>query len=162
MAPNKRYGNQPEPGGSVETPKMEDGTDAPGYFTHPRGHIRDRIILHETMNSFKEGQFIGLNGFPFLVQYNKEVDVPRPVIEMLRTRIEEKIEKNLETGEETVRRIPRFNFTVVALNVNKTEEVKDEVGAFTCELCGENFDRKILFAGHMAKHARARKKEEAA
>lgn len=149
------------PEAMTDTPKMEDGTDAPGFFTHPRGHIRDRVILFETPDSFKEGQFVGLNGFPFLVQYNKEVDLPRPVIEMMRTRVVERIEKNTETGEETVRRYPRFNFRVVAENVNKVERAPEEFGAFECDVCGEKFNLKNLFASHMAAHARERKKAEA-
>jgi hypothetical protein len=141
--------------GSTETPKNEDGTDAPGFFTHPRGHVRDRIILHETKESYKEGQFVGLNGFPFLIQYNKELDLPRPVLQMLRTRIQTIILKDKDTGVETVRNIPRFNFTVVKENVNQIQD--DEAGAFTCEVCGQPFQSKMAWMGHMNAH---KKKKE--
>jgi hypothetical protein len=141
------------------TPKKEDGTDAEGFFTHPRGHIRDRIILHETRESYKEGQFIGLNGFPFLVQYNKEVDVPRPVIKMLRTRIVTIVEKDTETGVETVRHLPRFNFTVVKENVNQVPA--DVIGAFQCEICERPFDSKLAYLSHMRAHQRKKETVDA-
>jgi hypothetical protein len=134
-------------------PKNEDGTDAHGFFSHPRGHIRDRIILHETKESPKEGQFIGLNGFPFQVQYNREVDIPRPVLEMLRTRIYTEITKDEKTGEETFRNIPRFNITVIKENVgNVPVETADTKGTFSCEICGKAFDRKVALTGHMRSH----------
>ena len=152
MAKYAKERRQPNTGNETGSPKNEDGTDAPGYFTHPRGHVRDRIILHETMDSPKEGQFVGLNGFPFLVQYNKEIDVPRPIIQMLRTRIADKIEKDPQTGIETVRHISRFNFSVVKENVNQIPQ--EEVGAFTCPVCEKSFDRKIAYLGHMKSHDR--------
>ena len=135
---------------SGDTPKNEDGTDAPGFFTHPRGHIRDRVILHETKDAPKEGQFVGLNGFGFLIQYNKELDLPRPVLEMLQSRIETAIIKNPD-GTEIVRNIPRFNLTIVKRNVGGVEE-DGEVGTFTCEVCNRSFDRKAGLASHMRSH----------
>lgn len=129
--------------------KNDDGSDAQGYFRHPRGHIRDRVILHETPNSPKEGQFVGLNGFPFQIQYNKEIDLPRPVIEMLRTRIQTTSHTESD-GTETVRNIPRFNMTIVKENVTNTPD--DEAGAFACEVCGKTFDKKIAYLGHVRSH----------
>ena len=136
---------------TAEALRNDDGSDAQGYFRHPRGHIRDRVILHETPNSPKEGQFIGLNGFPFQVQYNKELDLPRPVIEMLRTRVQTTSHTEAD-GTETVRNIPRFNLTIVKENV--TGEVVDEVGTFACEVCGKTFERKTGFMSHMRSHER--------
>lgn len=105
----------------TEKNKNDDGTDIDGYFTHPKGHIRDKVVLHETKDSPKEGQFVALNGFPFQILYNKEVMLPRPVVEMLQNCVFVEIQKNEMTGEQTERHIPRFNISVVQRGVNLSE-----------------------------------------
>ncbi len=110
-----------------------DGTDKDGIFTHPKGHLRDMIILHEGKDSPKEGQFVQLNGFAFQILYNKPVALPRPVVQMLQNCVFLEILKDEKTGEEYERRIPRFNITVLEKGVNakelrpvETQEVKPQ------------------------------------
>lgn len=103
-----------------KTPKNSDGSDCDGYFSHPKGHIRDRVILHEGKDSPKEGQFVQLNGFPFQILYNKEIMLPRPIVEMLQKCIFTEINKD-EHGVETKRDIPRFNLSILERGVNLKE-----------------------------------------
>lgn len=100
--------------------KDNNGIDNEGYFTHPQGHIRDLVILHEGKDSPPEGQFMGLNGFPFQALYNKEMALPRPVVQMLRTCTFTEIMKDKD-GVEIVRNIPRFNLTVLKEGINCAE-----------------------------------------
>ena len=87
------------------------------YFTSPVGHVRDRIIIHESIEIPKEGMFISLNGFPFLAKPGVEIDIPRPVRFMLDTRIKtESIQDS--AGNIHTRNIPRITYTLVKEGVN--------------------------------------------
>lgn len=61
--------------------------DTSKYFTGPVGHIKDRIIVHQNPDIPSEGLFVSLNGFAYLIPPEVEVDIPRPVRQMLDTRI---------------------------------------------------------------------------
>lgn len=87
------------------------------YFTSPEGHIRDRIIIHESLEIPKEGLFLSLNGFPFLAKPGVEIDLPRPVRLMLDTRIKTETVQG-DDGRDHVRHIPRFTYTLVKEGVN--------------------------------------------
>ena len=98
------------------------------WFTSPVGHIRDRIRIHDSKEIPKEGMFIGLNGFTFLVKPNEEVDLPRPVRLMLDTRImTETIMQDDGNGRfvEHKRDIPRITYTMIKEGVNIEPEIAD-------------------------------------
>ena len=82
------------------------------YFTSPKGHPRDRIIIHESPELPKEGLFFSLNGFAFLAKAGVEIDIPRPVRLMLDTRI--RTETVFGSDEKHYsRNIPRINYSLV-------------------------------------------------
>lgn len=105
------------------------------YFTSPKGHIRDRVILHESMEIPKEGMFISLNGYSFLAKPGVEIDLPRPVRLMLDTRIKTETIHGKD-GQEYTRHIPRITYTLVkegcnmpsaaAIDAVKEEEAQKE------------------------------------
>ena len=97
---------------SPEDKKEAPAKDDTNYFTSPHGHIRDRILIHPNPAIPKEGIFMSLNGFGFLVKPGVEVDLPRPVVEMLETRIQTETTQD-EEGNNFTRDIPRFTFTVI-------------------------------------------------
>jgi hypothetical protein len=86
------------------------------YFNNPEGHIRDRIIIHESERLPKEGLFISLNGYPFLAKPGVPVDIPRPVRRMLDTRIETQTIQD-DNGKDYTRDIPRITYTLLVENV---------------------------------------------
>jgi len=91
------------------------------YFINPTNHIRDRIIIHESMEIPKEGLFVSLNGYPFLMRPGEEIDIPRPVGMMLDTRIKtETVMQDDGRGNmiEHKRNIPRVTYTHVKEGVN--------------------------------------------
>lgn len=87
------------------------------YFISPHGHIRDRIRIHESMEIPKEGQFVSLNGFPFLAKPGAEIDIPRHVRLMLDTRIRTETVQG-DDGKDHHRDIPRFTYTLIKEGVN--------------------------------------------
>lgn len=91
-------------------------------FTSPEGHPRDRILIHQSSDIPKEGQFLSLNGYPFLAKPNTEIDLPRPVINMLETRIRTETQYD-EEGEQYTIDIPRITFTVIKRDVTGLESV---------------------------------------
>ena len=93
-------------------------------FNTPIGHPKDRIIIHESMDIPKEGLFISLNGFPFLAKPGVEIDIPRPVREMLDTRIKTETIQNDE-GKDTYRDVPRITYTLLAENVLPDDELEE-------------------------------------
>lgn len=101
--------------------KKEEGE----HFESPAGHIKDRIILHQTENIPKEGQFISLNGFAYLIKAGVEIDVPRPVRQMLDTRIQTVTTQDAE-GREYTRDVPRFTYTLIKEGIN-VDPVTNEV-----------------------------------
>jgi hypothetical protein len=95
----------------------KDMKDHPeNYFTNPAGHIRDRIMLHENEKLPKDGIFMSLNGYSFLAKPNVEIDLPRPVREMLDTRTETQTIKG-DDGKVYTRNIKRFPYQVIQLDV---------------------------------------------
>ena len=98
-------------------PKTEQEKNPEGFFTSPAGHIRDRIILHQSMEIPKEGLFVSLNGFGFLIKPGVAVDLPRPVRLMLDTRIKTETLQG-DDGKEYTRDIPRVTYTLVKEGVN--------------------------------------------
>ncbi len=91
------------------------------YFTSPQGHVRDRIVLHESERLPREGQLISLNGFAFLAKAGVPIDLPRPVRLMIDTLIERQTLQG-DDGKEYTRDIPRFTDTLVKEGVNLPEE----------------------------------------
>jgi hypothetical protein len=97
--------------------KTDEELHPEGYFTTPEGHPRDRIIIHENSNIPKEGVFLGVNGFQMLAKPGIEIDIPRPVRQMLDTRIQTEIIQG-DDGKDHVRNIPRFTYTLIKEGVN--------------------------------------------
>lgn len=93
------------------------------FFLGPTGHIRDRIIIHESMEIPREGQFVSLNGYPFLIKPGAEVDVPRPVRLMLDTRVKTETIQG-DDGKNYTRDIPRITYTLVKAGVNLDKDGK--------------------------------------
>jgi hypothetical protein len=97
------------------------------YFNGPEGHIRDRIIINQSPEIPKEGQFISLNGYAFLAKPGVEIDIPRPVRLMLDRRIRTdttQSEDNLGAMKTFTRDIPRITYTLVKEGVNADELAK--------------------------------------
>lgn len=90
------------------------------FFDSPVGHIRDRIVIHEGASIPKEGVFIGLNGYAFLAKPGMEIDLPRPVRQMLDTRIETMTFYD-DNGKEHTKDIKRIAYTLVKEGVNLPE-----------------------------------------
>ena len=98
--------------------KAKSNNRQPGlYFDTPAGHPKDRIIINESSDIPKEGQFISLNGYSFLIKPGHAVDIPRPVREMLDTRIRTEIKQDESTGKEYRRDIPRITYQLIQENV---------------------------------------------
>ena len=97
------------------------------YFTSPQGHIRDRIILHESQEIPKEGMFISLNGYGFLAKAGIAIDIPRPVRQMIDTRIRTQTIQG-DDGKEYSRDIPRLTYTLVkeGINLPEPEQISQE------------------------------------
>lgn len=95
------------------------------YFLNPTGHIRDRIIIHDSMRLPKEGKFISLNGYAFLAKAGVEIDIPRPVRQMLDTRIETETVQG-EDGKMHTRDIPVLTYTLVKEGVNLPEQSEEK------------------------------------
>ena len=91
------------------------------YFINPKGHKRDRIVIHDNPKIPKEGQFISLNGYGFLAKPGAEIDLPRPVRQMLDTRIETDTQQD-DNGKNYVRDIPRITYTLIKEDV--TADIK--------------------------------------
>ncbi len=95
------------------------------YFLSPQGHIRDRIILHESQEIPKEGMFVSLNGYGFLAKAGMEIDIPRPVRKMIDTRIRTQTIQG-DDGKEYSRDIPRLTYTLVKEGINLPEQPAGE------------------------------------
>jgi hypothetical protein len=96
--------------------KVVDQVDLPGpkfdpnFFTHPEGHQRAWVIVRDTGQPHEKKQpFVSLNGYAFQFQKNVPIQLPVPVINMMKNCVFTKIERDSETGEEFVRNIPRFS-----------------------------------------------------
>ena len=98
-------------------PKTDQEKNPEGFFTSPVGHIRDRILVHPSMEIPKEGLFLSLNGYAFLIKPGTEVDVPRPVRLMLDTRIKTETIQG-DDGKDYTRDIPRITYTLIKEGVN--------------------------------------------
>jgi hypothetical protein len=97
--------------------KSEEDRHPERFFKDPTGHIRDRIIIHQSAKIPKEGQYIALNGYSFLAKPGVEIDLPRPVRLMLDTRVETETIQG-DNGETYTRDIPRFTYTLIKEGVN--------------------------------------------
>src|SRR5271157_2112980 len=100
--------------------KKEGGKPVVEKFINPQGHIRDRIVLHQTADIPKQGAFLALNGYAFQAKPGEAVDIPRPVRLMIDTLIvTEIVQSSDEKGnsEEFVRNRPRYPYTLVAEDV---------------------------------------------
>jgi hypothetical protein len=91
--------------------KEVDMTDFdPDKFIHSGGHPRQWIILRDTgQPNESKTPFVSLNGFALRMQKNVPINVPVPVIEMMKLCVYTKIERDPDTGEEYTRNIPRFS-----------------------------------------------------
>lgn len=90
-------------------------------FLSPKGHPRDRILVHENPNLPSDGLFVALNGYSFHIPLGIPVDVPRPVRQMLETRIQTEHRTVLDApGKVSIhsRNIPRIPFVLIAENVD--------------------------------------------
>lgn len=86
-------------------------------FISSEGHIRDRVVFHQTAEMPKEGVFLGLNGVSFQVLPDKPVDIPRPVRMMVDTLFYTDIIQD-EAGGEYKRHRKRFPYTLIQEGVN--------------------------------------------
>jgi hypothetical protein len=106
----------------MATKKSDEESNPKGYFSGPKGHPKDRIVIHEAVDIPREGMFISLNGYPYLIKPGEEVDVPRPVRDMLDTRIVT-ITSHDESGKEYTKDIKRVNYTLIKQDVDAVEAV---------------------------------------
>jgi len=78
----------------------------------------------------KEGQFVSLNGYGFLIKPGEPVDIPRPVRQMIDTRVETETIQD-ENGKTHTRDIPRFTYTLIEEGVNLPKANVAEVESLT-------------------------------
>jgi len=102
-------------------PKKEEPNH---YFNSPVGHVKDRILIHQGPDVPIEGIFLSVNGFPFLAKAGVEIDIPRPVRQMLDTRIKTITEQDPMTGKNYNRDILRFPYVLIKEGVNLDSEGK--------------------------------------
>lgn len=94
------------------------------FFSSPAGHIKDRIVIHDSEKLPQNGIFLSLNGYSFLAKPGIEIDIPRPVRLMLDTRIQtETLQADDGNGgmKTHTRDIPRITYTLVKEGVNIPE-----------------------------------------
>lgn len=96
-------------------------------FTDPKGHPKDRIILHPTEDMPKQGQYFGLNGYGFQIKPGEEVDIPRPLRQMIDNCITTKLIQ--ENGEEYIKNYPRFPYTLVKEDVDSVDSSPEAIAA---------------------------------
>jgi len=90
-------------------------------FITPEGHPRDRIIINESAEIPREGIFIALNGYSFLAKAGVPIDLPRPVREMLDTRIKTDTQMVDDGNGHLIthpRNMLRITYSIVQLDVN--------------------------------------------
>ena len=98
-------------------PKTDMERHPDKYFINPAGHIRDRILIHPSKDFPREGLFLSLNGYPFLAKVGVEIDIPRPLRQMIDTRIVTETFQG-EDGKEYKRNIPRITYSLIKEGVN--------------------------------------------
>jgi hypothetical protein len=82
----------------------------PNKFIHAGGHPRQWVILRDTgQPNESKAPFVSLNGFALRMQKNVPINLPVPVIEMMKLCVYTVIERDPDTGEEYTRNIPRFS-----------------------------------------------------
>jgi len=92
-----------------EGPKFD-----PNVFTHPEGHPKQWVIIRDTgQPNEKKQPFVSLNGYAYQFQKNVPIQLPVPVLNMMRNCVYTKIERDEDTGEESTRNIPRFSIEVL-------------------------------------------------
>lgn len=97
----------------------KEGVAATQFIT-PKGHIRDRIIFHQNAEVPKQGQFLSLNGYAFQVKPGEEIDLPRPVRQMIDTLVITEVVQGTDANgnsEQYTRNRPRFTYTLIAEDV---------------------------------------------
>ena len=97
-------------------PKTDEELHPERYFSAPFGHPKDRIIVNESSKIPREGQFVSLNGYGYLIRPGYEVDIPRPVRGMLDNCIETETFYG-DDGKEYHRNIKRITYTLVKEDV---------------------------------------------
>jgi hypothetical protein len=86
----------------------------PTFFTHPEGHPKQWVIIRDTgQPNEKKQPFVSLNGYAYQFQKNVPIQLPTPVLNMMRNCVYTKTERDEDTGEETIRNIPRFSIEVL-------------------------------------------------
>lgn len=96
------------------------------YFESSKGHPKDRVIINESPSIPKEGVFMSLNGYAFLAKPGVEIDLPRPILRMLDTRIETMTIQDPETKKEYHKDVPRITYRIVREDVEGVMEKKAE------------------------------------
>lgn len=118
------------PSKRIDPRKTDEENFPERYFISPAGHPRDRIILHNSPEVPKEGVFLSLNGFSFMVPPDVAVDLPRPVRLMLDTRIKTETRRT-DDGRGNVsihtRNMKRYTYTIIKLDVDKDDVPAPEV-----------------------------------
>ena len=99
------------------------------YFTsaNAKDHIKDRIIVNPAPDIPREGLFVSLNGYGYLVKAGFEIDIPRPIRQMLDTRIRKEIVQD-DNGKEYVRDVPAVTYRLIQEGVNLPENAPAQAG----------------------------------
>lgn len=108
----------------MNKPKTEKDRYPQNFFESPKGHIKDRIRIHESIDIPVEGQIMGLNGYMFLAKPGVDIDIPRPVREMLDTRIVT-VTTTDRDGKEYTKDIKRVNYTLIEEDVDRLKEAAE-------------------------------------
>ena len=95
------------------------------YFVDPKGHPRDRIIIHDKPEIPREGAFISLNGYAFLAKPGIEIDIPRPIRLMLDSRIMTETTQDKD-GKNYLRDIQRITYTLIKEDVTGVLKIPEQ------------------------------------
>ena len=93
------------------------------FFVNSKGHIRDRVIINENEKFPMEGVFVSLNGYAYQIKPGEEIDLPRPVLEMLDTRFTDVPITDREGRIIDTKQVKRVTYTVIKRDVGDPGEV---------------------------------------
>ena len=103
-------------------------TNSLQFFTGAKGHPVDKIIINESPDCPKEGRFFSLNGHAYNAPEGIEIEIPRPVRDMLDTRIETQ-SRQASDGKNYSKDIKRVTYRLIEEDIYRPKESEVQAGA---------------------------------